>query len=234
MGTTTEDVKGSQTYTIAPAQVTPELSGSWDGPAWNNCSALEVKHFHPNTLSRHPRTQAKVLYDQTHLYVHFRVQDQHVYSIYTNYQDNVCRDSCVEFFVQPVAGQGYFNFEINCGGAMLLYYVNKGVDAQGEPVRADKPVPWSLASQVRIYHSMPSTTPTPISTPMTWQIEYAIPFSLLEHYTGPVSRSPGSEWKANFYKCGGDPKYNHWASWAPIGPKLNFHVPEYFAPIVFG
>jgi len=214
-------------YTIAPASVTPELQGLWDGPAWGSCIALEVKNFHANTLSRHPRTQAKVLYDADHVYVHFKVEDNHVQCVYTNYQDAVCRDSCVEFFVQPKEGKGYFNFEINCGGTMLLYYM-------GDKERGNLSVPWSQAKEVRIFKNMPLTTPTPIATPVTWQIEFAIPIKLLEAYVGPLSRTPGSVWKANFYKCGGDPRYNHWASWAPIKPALNFHVPECFAPIMFG
>ncbi len=37
----------------------------------------------------------------------------------TQDMDDIWKDSCVEFFVQPKPGRGYFNFEFNCGGAML-------------------------------------------------------------------------------------------------------------------
>jgi hypothetical protein len=44
-------------------------------------------------------------------------------SVATQYQEMVCYDSCVEFFVQPEPHLGYFNFEFNRGGTMLIYYI---------------------------------------------------------------------------------------------------------------
>ena len=37
----------------------------------------------------------------------------------------------------------------------------------------------------------------------------------------------------NFFKCADDSSHPHWASWAPIGEALNFHQPQYFAPLRF-
>ena len=49
-------------------------------------------------------------------------RDQYVRCTHRTYGDPVYRDSCVEFFIQPKPGRGYFNFEFNCGGAFLCNY----------------------------------------------------------------------------------------------------------------
>ncbi|MBI5094406.1 MAG: diguanylate cyclase, partial [Candidatus Hydrogenedentes bacterium] len=66
-----------------------------------------------------------------------------------------------------------------------------------------------------------------------WADEYPIPRALFETYVGPLGRIDGQTWRANFYKCGDETSHPHWASWAPIGEELNFHQPQYFAPIHF-
>jgi len=37
--------------------------------------------------------------------------------------DEVWKDSCVEFFIQPRPDAGYFNLEMNAGGAHLCCYI---------------------------------------------------------------------------------------------------------------
>lgn len=221
-------------YTVPSAPSLPEGQGLWEGKAWGGVPALDINLFHAASVSRHPKTQAKLLYDATHMYVHFRVEDMHVQSHYTNFQDNVCRDSCVEFFFQPRADQGYFNFEINCGGTLLLYYIANASRNDGGGFASYRHMTWDKAKQIDIYHSMPRTTPAAIHTPITWQIEAAIPWSILTSYVGDIDMTPGSQWQANLYKCGGDRDYVHYASWSPQGPSLNFHQPNYFGNLIVG
>jgi hypothetical protein len=67
---------------------------------------------------------------------------------------------------------------------------------------------------------------------VTWTLEFFIPLELLEKYVGSVGNVRGSEWKANFYKCGDETSHPHWVSWQPV-PKLNFHMPECFGTVMF-
>lgn len=221
-------------YIVPSASSLPEGQGLWDGAAWGSVPALDINQFHAASMSRHPKTQAKLLYDATHVYVHFRVKDQHVQSQYTNFQDNVCRDSCVEFFFKPRADQGYFNFEINCGGTLLLYYISDPARPETGGFAKYLHMPWDKVRQIQIYHTMPRMTPAPIHAPTTWQIEAAIPWSILTPYVGEIDMTPGSQWQANLYKCGGDQDYSHYASWSPQGPTLNFHQPDYFGQLIVG
>jgi hypothetical protein len=119
-------------YVVKRTPVAPGPTDAWDAPAWAPARTLAVEHFHPKSSAHRPVTRARLLYDADHLYVLFHVRDRYVRCVHTTYQSMVSRDSCVEFFLQPPGQPGYFNFEINCGGTLLLYFiedVTRGEDA---------------------------------------------------------------------------------------------------------
>ena len=233
-----ETIDGRPVYEVRKADWTPELKGRWRSPAWKHANTLEVANFLPQTpeglaASDHrPVTKARVLYDDKGLYIHFRVKDQYVRSVATEYHGRVWEDACVEFFVQPKADRGYFNFEINCGGTMLLSY-HENPNWQGETKREGGAVPKGLARGVKIHHSMPKVVEPEIEGRVTWQVEYFIPFWLLEEYTGPLGGVAGQEWRANFYKIAETNSHPHLASWSPILEGYSFHQPEFFGTIRF-
>jgi hypothetical protein len=172
------------------------------------------------------------MYDAANLYLRFRVEDRYVVAKHTEFQDPVCRDSCVEFFVQPRQSGGYFNFEINCGGTLLSYYIE-------DPARtADGFVKYTLLSceqgrRIRVAHSLPTQVVPEIQVPTVWHVGCAIPLEVLEAYAGPLGTLAEQAWRGNFFKCADDSSHPHWASWAPIGAELNFHQPQCFAPLRF-
>lgn len=226
-------------YVIAKATRRPSLKGRWDEPAWHEAPVARLRHFLAQSKSRHPRIEVKAIYQDHGLFVFFRVFDKYVRCVQTEYQAGVCTDSCVEFFAEPRPGRGYFNFEINCGGALLLHYCETPLAAaackpgapRGKPIF--NPVPWEHGCQVVIYHSLPQVVDPEISAATEWRVEYFIPFGIFERYLGPLGPIPGQVWRANFYKCGDKTSHPHWVSWAPLGTELNFHLPQYFAPLRF-
>ncbi|MGD9941192.1 MAG: carbohydrate-binding family 9-like protein, partial [Clostridia bacterium] len=112
-------------HQIQPDSSTSPFSGGtdWDSAPWNSAEALRISYFHPDSKSTYPQTFCKALYDDSFLYWTFSVKDRWVRAQYLEYQDPVCRDSCVEFFVQPIPEAGYFNFEVNCIGTLQLFYI---------------------------------------------------------------------------------------------------------------
>ena len=221
-------------YTIKRAPLKPALDGNWDSAAWQAADVLKIDHFHPRSSAHHPQVRAKVLYDADGLYLFFKVKDQYVRSVCTNYQDSVCGDSCVEFFVRPRPDRGYLNFEANCGGTFLLYYIENARRLRRGGFAQFAPVDKAIFDQVKVYHSMPATVDPEIATPVEWCLEYFIPVRLFEQVLGePLGSLPGQTWCANFYKCADRTSHPHWATWSPIGRVLNFHLPQYFAPLKF-
>ncbi len=222
-------------YLIRRAGAAPSLAGRWNEPAWRGVPALALRYFLSQSRSRHPRVRVKAVYRDEGLFLLFRVQDRWVRSVRRHYQDNVCRDSCVEFFVAPRPGQGYFNFEINAGGTLLLHYQAPRPRRRGAPATYRRVrVPWALGRRVRIFHSLPRTVDPERAAAVEWRIECRIPWQIFEAYVGRLGALAGQTWHANFYKCGDATSHPHWASWAPMGPQLSFHLPRYFAPIRFG
>jgi len=216
-----------QQYTIYKAPSTPGLDGEWDGSVWGGIPSLDVDHFHEKGSDHRPVTQAKAVYDDAGIYVIFRVEDRYVRCVETRRNGSICADSCAEFFVEPVAGLGYFNFEINAGGTLLLHYNDQSA---GEPHNW-VPLDESRLDQVKIYHSLPQVVDPEIEDPTTWIIEYFAPYELFEADVGPVTRGPGTVWRGNFYKCGDATSHPHWAMWNRVEGELSFHKPEWFAPL---
>ncbi len=213
-----------KTYEITKTNEFSPLNGEWSGKRWAEIPHLNIDLFHPQSSSHHPETQLKLAYDEKSIYGIFKVEDQYIRSTTTSLQDNVCRDSCVEFFFKPKTDAGYFNFEFNCGGNMLCHYSTMP--------RQGKIIDIKYAEKVEILHSLPSVVDPEITEPTTWFLEFNIPFAVLEEYCGNIGNVSGTKWTANFYKCGDKTSHPHWASYAPIS-KLDFHLPDSFVPIVF-
>jgi hypothetical protein len=218
-------------YRIRLAHLQPEFKGTWDGPAWQQADSLELLHFRTEGSGHHPKTSARLLYNDEGIFGIFLVEDRYVRCVRTGYGDPVYMDSCVEFFVKPKEDKGYFNFELNCGGTMLCSYITNP-ERTAEGFKEFRLIPATEGSSVKIHHSMPKVVDPEIIDPVAWTLEFFIPFKLLEKYVGPIGEPCGQEWAANFYKCGDETSHPHWASWQPV-PMLNFHMPESFGKIKF-
>lgn len=218
-------------YATYPACCTPDMLGHWDGAVWQKAPILEVSNFRNESSSHRPQTYAKLLYSPDGLHGLFRVRDRYIRCVHKQFQDNVYKDSCVEFFVQPKVERGYFNFEFNCGGALLANYI---VDPTRVKSGFKEFTPLSLddAGQIKIFHSLPAVIEPEIVKETTWFVEFAIPFALFEKFVGPVTPIAGQIWRGNFYKCADDSSHPHWAAWAPVN-ELNFHLPDCFGYLNF-
>lgn len=207
------------------------MQGLWDGNIWRDVLPLPVDCFRPEGGRNLPRTQCKLLYDAQTLFGIFRVEDQFVRCIHTGFQADVWKDSCVEIFIQPRSGSGYFNFEFNCGGALLASYVTNPERIDGR-LQGFTPLTMEDDRQIRRYASLPPVVEPEIQTPCTWYLEFSIPLGILEKYAGPLGKIPDSAWRANFYKCGNETSHPHWASWRPLAAR-NFHDPASFGELIF-
>ncbi len=222
---------GDRKYTIRPTGRPPELQGLWGGTTWGTVDSADIGHFRPEGSSHHPVTHCRLLYDAGRLYGLFQVCDRYVRCLYTEFQGEVYKDSCVEFFVQPKPDRGYFNFEFNCGGAIRASYVTDPTRVDGA-LKAFVPLTGAQGALIDVFHSLPVLIDPEIDEPVIWYLEFSIPFGLLESYVGPVGEPAGQVWRANFFKCGDATSHPHWAAWAPLSQR-NFHAPESFGSLFF-
>ena len=201
-----------------------------NAPNWVAADTCGIDFFHPSSSDHRPHTIVRAVTAAGQLWVRFDVNDRYVRSIFTTYLDPVYRDSCVEFFVRPDARSGYFNFEVNCGGTLLLYYIQDW-RRKGDSFERFRPVKYDDARDIVVSHTLPQVVEPEIPQPVTWSVTLAIPLVMLQRYLGsPLTLE--RPWRGNFYKCGDDTSHPHWAAWAPIGERLDFHQPEQFGELV--
>jgi hypothetical protein len=145
--------------------------------------------------------------------------------------DEVWKDSCVEFFIQPRPGAGYFNLEMNAGGAHLCCYIEDPARVPGGFKKFTR-LPVEIGRSIQVRSSLPKTIDPEITEPVRWQLNFFVPLSVLEGYVGTLGEVRGQEWRGNFYKCADDGSHPHWGAWAPVD-ELNFHLPRCFGSICF-
>lgn len=205
----------------------------WESPRWADAETLNVNNFAWKDSGHRPLTRARVVYDNDFLGVIFRVEDHYVRAVAQRFQDNVCTDSCVEFFVAPLPdSDAYFNFEVNCGGTMLLRRCAS--TAERDSGGTTKSVGEADGRTIHMATTLPKVVDPEITESTTWLVEYHIPLALFAAYFTQPNAASGSIWRGNFYKCGDKTSHPHWGTWAPINtPSPNFHCPEYFKPLIF-
>ncbi|MBP7764150.1 MAG: carbohydrate-binding family 9-like protein [Syntrophaceae bacterium] len=218
-------------YTVCRTAQPPSLPGRWEDHVWETVKPLAIACFRPEGSKHRPRTECRLLYDTETLYGIFRVEDRYVLSVHTGFQSPVWRDSCVEIFLQPESGFGYFNFEFNCGGALLSSYVTDSARTDAG-LKAFVPLSAEDDRQIRRLSSLPTLVDPEMTAPTVWTLEFALPLAVLNRYVPEAKAHPGQLWRANFYKCGNDTSHPHWASWAPLAAR-NFHDPASFGTLEF-
>jgi hypothetical protein len=218
-------------YNVRKIQDFADLQGDWDSSRWKNVEKMLIGDFRKESSAHHPKTEAKVLYGDDALYCMFKVRDRFVKCVHTDFQSEVWKDSCVELFLQPSALKGYFNFEINCGGALRCAY-NEYSTKRGTTKRAHQFLSAKLCENIGIFHSLARKIASEIKSSLQWIIEARIPFSVFESYIGKLEIRGGGTWRANFYKCGDETSHPHWAAWSPVH-ELNFHGPQDFGILHF-
>lgn len=219
-----------KSYKVKKVNCPVDIGAAWDSADWKDVEILKINNFRSESSDHRPAVECRLQHDGKGFYGLFQVEDKYIRSVFTEYNSSVCRDSCVEFFVEPPGGQGYLNFEFNCGGTLLLYHV---VD----PSRGDNgfkdyaPVSENEAKAVNIFHTMPKVVEPEITENRTWRLGFHIPFSLFESRFKGLKAASGQTWCGNFYKCGDNTSHPHWASWNPV-TVLNFHLPECYGNII--
>jgi hypothetical protein len=111
-------------YNVSRLAQSIDIDAYWDKPQWQDIEALVIKNCLGNISEFKPYTEVKMMYDNEHLYVIYRVNDKYVMCENKNINDQVWQDSSVEFYFAPDEEftERYFNLEVNCGGTPLMNY----------------------------------------------------------------------------------------------------------------
>ncbi len=218
-------------YTVKKCSQIPLIDADWHEPFWREIESASVKLSHWSSVPSEnlPETKLKLQYDDQNLYVIFRVHDYYMRAIERRMHGDVWKDSCVEFFFAPNASipHNYFNVEINCCGVLLAqHHTGPRENSRYLDVKDCQKINIATSASGPIRHE--------ITKPVTWTLEYALPFDVLAHYASFEKPAPGVMWRGNFYKCADDCSRPHWMAWSPIEDEQpDFHRPGYFGLLKF-
>lgn len=179
-----------------------------------------ISHYAWPENDYRPYAEGKLYRTDDALHVQLLAREPNPKAEFRNFNDQVCKDSCLEFFFSPSPdGQaGYFNFEFNALGTMLAMY---GPDRDHRN--------WIGEDAVRDFGVQAFRNgDNAANTASLWGIRFRIPFRWIEEQSG-FTLGPGDVFFGNFYKCGDDTDFPHYGSWSPIvNPQPDFHLPEFF------
>lgn len=206
------------------------IDADWNKLFWHDVKPIPVRvsNWVEPRPATFPQAEVKLQYDDSHIYVIFRVRDRYVKAVTTQIHGPVYKDSCVEFFFSPNRKQmnAYFNIEINCCGTILAQY-------HTGPRKNSRFLNNADCRKIQVA-STSGPIQIEIKKPMTWTVEYAIPLEILLHYMEIEKPAPGICWRGNFYKCADASSFPHWISWLPISGKTpDFHRPDCFGLLEF-
>ncbi len=185
-------------------------------PDWANIPAVTLEHT--GWLPTCPiSAQAQICHDGKNLYIRMEAQEQEIRATLSGPLDQVCNDSCLEFFFAPMSDdKRYFNFECNPLGNL---YVGFGAE---RPTRVRQ-----LVKDPKIFDIRP------FYTDGGWGVSYTIPGDFIRMYAPDFSFSGTSA--GNFYKCGDMTKVRHYLSWSMLTCELpDYHRRQDFGQLVFG
>ncbi|MEA1784805.1 carbohydrate-binding family 9-like protein [Arenibacter sp. GZD96] len=172
-----------------------------------------------------PEVRFRIGHHNDQIWLTFYVNEAHVLAQRTMTNSATHKDSCVEFFVDPLQDGNYYNFEFNAIGVTHLAYGSSRKDRVFV-------APKIIESEIKTASSLGTAPFVERSGNMYWEMTIVIPASAFTQTQGLSLK--GLHAKANFYKCGDETSKPHYLSWHPVGTdKPDFHQPLFFGDLFF-
>ncbi len=191
-----------------------------ENTALNKVDWLEWKEF-----PYMPQVSFRIAHSDSLIFLKYYVKEEHILAKQSEPNTAVHRDSCVEFFLDPMQDGNYYNFEFNCIGTSHLAYG----PSRGERTFISAEV---IKNQIMTWSTLGNKPFEEKSDNFEWEMVIVIPSSVFI-YNEDINFSKLTS-NANFYKCGDDTTKIHYLSWNPVkSPYPDFHRPEYFGILNF-
>lgn len=190
-------------------------------------NALQLTVANNNWKDRFPYSplvKSTLWHNGGNLFLSFEVEEEYIAALAEKDNDNVYKDSCVEFFI-AFDDVGYYNIEANCTGKILLSH------RKGRKIDVNYASP-EILTGIRRESSLGSKPFECRKTDNKWRLNLTIPVSTFFHHD--FKSYNGLNARCNIYKCGDNLPKPHFLSWKPIlTENPDFHRPEFFEIINF-
>jgi hypothetical protein len=186
----------------------------------NNCPRQVINNLLWSNNGYFPKVDFSIAYSDHSILLKYFVKDKYPIAKYTQINDLVYKDSCVEFFLSFNNGDNYYNLEFNCVGTPYGAYGS---------ANNRRELPEDVLKAVKIVVNKSAADNEGITA---WEITLDMPFTVFIY--DKITSLKGAECKGNFYKCGDETPEPHYLSWSNILSNApNFHVPEFFGTLNF-
>ena len=173
-------------------------------------------------FSYRPSVAFRIAHSNNAIWLKYYVREKNILASVGDTNGPVARDSCVEFFFDPLGDGNYYNFEFNCIGTVHLAYG----PGRGQRQFVD---PNTIGNLIEVQSSLGSQTFTERTGDFSWEMTIIIPAAILTQNPEIKINS-----NANFYKCGDATSQRHYVTWNPVGSeKPDYHRPEFFGKLLF-
>jgi len=229
-------------YVSYRADTPIQVDGRLDDHAWKAAPWTDAFIDIQGDVRPRPRfqTRAKMLWDDSYLYVGALIEEPHVWGTLTRHDSVIFHDNDFEIFIDPDGdNHEYYEIEINALNTVWDLFLKKPY-RDGGPALNDWEIP-GLKSAVHV----DGTLNDPKDTDAAWSVELAIPWKALAEYAHrPAPPKDGDQWRINFSRVewrheingGNDRKVpntpeDNWV-WSPQGV-IDMHRPERWGYVQF-
>jgi hypothetical protein len=235
-----------RSYTVTYTPTPPIIDGDINDAVWQQAAWTEDFRDIEGDLKPNPplRTRAKMLWDDSCLYIAAEISDPNVWAYLTHHDEVVFHDNDFEVFINPNnTTHQYFELEFNARNTVFDLFLNKPYRNGGNAM-----INWdaeSLRSAVKVQGTLNNAS----DTDKGWTIEIAIPFKAISIGNNVQVPVEGTLWRINFSRVewdtkGVEGKYiklkdsagrnlpeHNWV-WSPQGV-INMHYPERWGYLSF-
>ena len=235
-----------KSYIVNYTPFAPKIDGDLTDPAWRQAAWTDNFVDIEGDLKPAPAfpTHAKMLWDDTCLYIAAEITDPHVWATLKQHDEIVFRDNDFEVFIDPNnTTHQYFELEFNAFNTVFDLFLNKPYREGGSAM-----INWD-AEGLRSAVKVQGTINDPRDQDRGWTIEIAIPFKAISIGNNVQVPENGTLWRINFSRVEWDtqavngkylkltdsagrnlPEHN-WV-WSPQGV-INMHYPERWGYLQF-
>ena len=214
--------------TLSPIQIDGRLTE----PEWDAAPLTETFVKYADGASVRFPTQAKLLWDDTNLYIAFICTDPDVWANFTTRDAHLWEEEVVETFIDPDGdGIDYMEIHVNPLGTQLDLLMSKAYSVGGTGDFG-----WNLEGYTSAVW-VDGTANNPEDTDTRWVAEIALPFAGLAFSAPSLVFPPksGDSWRINLcryeYERSGL-KETEISAWNQTD-KRGFHAPDKFGRIIF-
>jgi hypothetical protein len=166
-----------------------------------------------------PKVAFSIAHNKDCIFLKYYVEEAVVKAAYHQPNDDVYKDSCVEFFIAFEGEEAYYNLEFNTIGTCKFNF-GKG---RGDRILISE----SLIKKIRYLVTIQN-----IENAVQWELSLAIPLNVFSQHQ--ITSLSGKTCNANFYKCGDELPVPHFLCWNNIEtPEPDFHVRRCFGSVQF-